>query len=194
MRRTARLALVASLLAPLAAMAAEDSVPGPEAAIHAYANTLDGALSREVRSKQLVDYRGNYLGGLLGNGSQSGDEGARTGHAAGALFRQRHPQRLDEALAYFGYRYIEARGALGIWFEHSAFFPSRPTGIAQARQNGWWYADTIGWIEQPRELRREQTSCADGVVKGYLTPRGVYGQFGNWEYQIVPISFDCRDS
>jgi hypothetical protein len=120
-------------------------------------------------------YAREFLDGFLSpDGSRSGGpQLSLDAYHAGQVYRNTHPQALNDILTGYGYVRVNKLGRWTDGFEVSLFEPEDAKG-------GWWVD----------YLSRQPDRPAPGRVRltGYLSPDGEYGHLGMFRQRILAIS------
>ena len=192
--------LEAVVLASSAFSAVAPCTEGPQFCLSAFTAELPAGLSAQERSDQGALYSTEYLSGLLGVGSAHQYTGHYKGNFDGRAFREKHPEKLAEALALFGYRYLEFQGSILQGFEVSHIAP-RQADIPGYNKywwrrfdaaRGWWYRGDLGFADTPGPSAPSLvTPCPLATIKGYLSPNGMYGHMAAYPREFVITEFVC---
>lgn len=150
-------------------------IPAAQAAVAEYEN-------EEERIQFLKGFRQSALQatiGLTDSGSSLDKEDgpyARGSRSGKAHIEERAKTKQFMSLSEFNYQFISLEGILRLGFEHSHFTPKgkiRPY-----------------WIVFPDSMRSQipKGTWPDGkyvTVKGWLSPRGMYGHMGRATYEFI---------
>jgi hypothetical protein len=178
----------------------EPCTSGPEICTSLFYESLANNLSDQERADKTSLYSDRYLDGLLGLDVPSVYKDHYKGAVDGAAFRKKHPEQLTKTLALFGYRYLELKGSISEGFEFSHLAPKNVPIVGYDKywwtrfdaKRGWWYRGDLGFADKPPNSQRKVVpGCPSATIKGYLSPRGLFGHMAVYSHEFVVTQFTC---